>query len=230
LTTSEIRWIAFDAVGTLIFADPPVHLAYYRIGCEFGSRRTPAEVRERFAVSMQRHGSVWHESTTGQGEEREREFWRRVVSDVLDDVADADGCFERLFTHFGRPESWMCFADVEETLMEAERRGYRLAVASNFDARLHAICDGLPELSRIERRVISSEVGVRKPDSRFFEALRTSCGCRAGELVVVGDDPINDIGGARQAGLRAVPVSRGDPQADGLTTLTDLWAVLDGGL
>src|SRR5690606_22746605 len=133
----------FDAVGTLIFPDPPVHLAYYRIGRKYGSKSTPSEVLHRFRTAMaapqsSRTGSQSPPlpdggTTTGNGEELERRYWRGIVGEVLPDVADPDACFEELFAHFAHPASWQCFADVEETLLEANRRGHRLALASNFD-------------------------------------------------------------------------------------------------
>ena len=42
------RVILFDAVGTLIFPLPPVAEAYHRVGCEFGSSRSLAEIKQRF--------------------------------------------------------------------------------------------------------------------------------------------------------------------------------------
>lgn len=242
----RIRWIAFDAVGTLIFADPPVHLAYYRAGKRYGSQLRPEEVRRRFQEAFARRGRAISACAEPMGsivtsesgapvartcsEESEREFWKRIVADVLPDVADPRACFEELFDHFARPESWQVFADVEETLAEARRRGIRLAIASNFDARLHAVCDGLPELAAIERRCVSSEIGHRKPERAFFERLLADCGCAADELLVIGDDYEADIAAPRLMGIRALHLDRSAPQqGERFNSLTDLWSILDDG-
>ena len=73
-----IRCIAFDVVGTLLFADPPVHMAYHRIGRKFGSQLDPESVRQKFRDAMscregaaggsratfsEFHGDDWHPST-----------------------------------------------------------------------------------------------------------------------------------------------------------------------
>jgi FMN phosphatase YigB (HAD superfamily) len=85
----------------------------------------------------------------------------------------------------------------------------------------------MAELKSIERRVISSEVGRRKPDEGFYRALLGSCGCRCDELLLVGDDPINDVGAARQVGIRAVQIDRGGGVSDeALRSLTDLLNLL----
>lgn len=52
-----------------------------------------------------------------------------------------------------------------------------------------------------------------KPDRAFFEQALQSIGVPAHEAVMVGDDIENDIGGAQQAGLRAVLVCTGKHNA-----------------
>jgi putative hydrolase of the HAD superfamily len=234
----QTRWIAFDAVGTLIFADPPVHLAYYRIGRRYGTAARPEEVLHRFRTAFSRRAThsvpqldaaiaEGSGETSFDGEARERQFWREVVAEVLPDVHDADACFEELFSHFAQPSAWGCFADVEETLDEAQRRGCRVAIASNFDGRLHAVCDGHPALQLVDRRVISSEVGACKPQPAFFEALLSACNCRPEHVVVVGDDFENDVAAPRRMGIRALHLDRTGTAPDSLRSLCDIWSHIE---
>lgn len=55
-----------------------------------------------------------------------------------------------------------------------------------------------------------------KPDRAFFEQALRSTGVTAGEAVMVGDDIENDIGGAQNAGMRAILVCTGKHNADSL--------------
>jgi putative hydrolase of the HAD superfamily len=213
----HIRWIAFDAVGTLIHPQPSAAVAYYEVGQRHGSRLGPEEVAARFREVFARvaeapdlncgcpeAGDRWHTC-----EARERIRWERIVRQVLDDVASPDACFAELFAHFARPDSWACFPEVGAALRRLREAGYRLAVGSNFDARLNAVMDGLPELKPIELRIISSEVGWRKPSPRFFEALVRAAGCAPSEILFVGDDPTSDVAAARNFGLAALQIDRG---------------------
>lgn len=201
----DCRWIVFDAVGTLIFADPPVHETYHRIGQKYGSRLTQSEVCQRFA-------RVFHLRSHGPGhstsESIEYRFWQEVVTEVLCDVIDRGACFDELYEWFARPSSWRCYEDVGPTLRALRERGFQLAIASNFDERLHAVCDGLEGLQHISRRIISSEVGWRKPHVEFYRTLTRSCGGDASLILMIGDDPVNDVLGAAEAGLRAVLIER----------------------
>jgi putative hydrolase of the HAD superfamily len=126
-----------------------------------------------------------------------------------------DRCFDELFEHFGKASAWRCYDDVEETVARIESRGLEIVIASNFDYRLHAVCLGWPPLQRARAVVVSSEVGWRKPGALFFEALVATCGCRADEVLMVGDDPVNDIQGALEAGLQAVWLDRDRKAVDG---------------
>ena len=115
----SVRWIVFDAVGTVIEPVPDVATVYHAIGARHGSRLSRTEVSDRFRSAFQADESAdraTNRLTTDEFLERDR--WRRIVNTVLDDVEDPDSCFQDLFDHFGRPGSWQCFDDVTDTLTE----------------------------------------------------------------------------------------------------------------
>jgi putative hydrolase of the HAD superfamily len=212
----RIRWIGFDAVDTLIQPTPSVSAIYHQVGVRHGSRLPLDQVAVRFRQAfsdLNQEGALscgcaeaadaWHTCET-----RERLRWQAIVESVLDDVVARDECFDELFAHFGRPSSWKCFPDVEPTLAALREAGFRLAVSSNFDARLNAVMDGLPALRPIGLRVISSQVGHRKPSNRFFQTLLDAAGCGPAELVFVGDNPQTDIAAAEAAGIPSLLIDR----------------------
>jgi putative hydrolase of the HAD superfamily len=228
----KIRWIALDAVGTLIHPQPSAGVVYHRVGRRHGSRLAAADVSARFGQVFARVleaddldcrcaecGDRLHTC-----EARERIRWHRIVRGVLDDVATPDECFTELFAHFGQPAAWACFPEVGDALRKLRQAGYHLAVCSNFDARLNTVMAGLPELTPIELRIISSEVGCRKPSPRFFEAVVRATGCAPSEILFVGDDPTSDVAAARNSGLAALQIDHDDAtlQNRALRSLDDL--------
>lgn len=231
----RFRWIAFDAVGTLIYPDPPVSRVYFEAARRHGSRLSLEDVSQRFPRVFREserldslafrahpvlHANVPAISSDGASE---RDRWRWIVAQIVDDVPDTEACFEELFTHFARCSAWRCFDDVAPALSALRAAGHRLAIASNFDERLHALCDGIDALLPIECRVISSEVRERKPNAGFYRALLAAAGCTANELLMVGDDVENDIRGARDAGLAALLIDRRSPARPGqLASLHEL--------
>jgi putative hydrolase of the HAD superfamily len=233
-----IRWIALDAVGTLIHPNPPAGAVYHRVGVTHGSRLGVEDVSVRFRDVLARvaecddldcgcpdAGDRLHTCDT-----RERLRWRRIVRAVLDDVPNSEECFQELFAHFGQPDAWACFPDVGPALRKLQQAGFRLAVCSNFDGRLHSVLEGTPELAPIELRVVSSEVKYRKPSALFFEAITRGANCAASEILFVGDEPANDVAAAQAAGLWAWQIDRGHSprQNQTLHSLDDLVARLIG--
>ncbi len=218
-----VRWILFDAVGTLIYPDPPVAVAYQSVARQFGAELAADAIRERFAAAHCREfsgaGGLAREATSEAGERRR---WRRIVAAVLHDVPDAAGApFEQLWRHFAQPASWRLFDDVLPTLKELAARGYRLAIASNFDSRLLAIAQGHLLLAYCEHVFISSEIGFSKPDPRFFTAAQAQLAAPPSAILLVGDDLENDYWGAAAAGWRRVLLARGDalPRAGTIQSL-----------
>jgi putative hydrolase of the HAD superfamily len=221
MSLSGIEWVVFDAVGTLFFADPPVHMAYHRIGRKYGSTITPELALKRFREAFVRPSDDLRTSP-----EREREFWKSLVAQVLPDVQNADACFNDLWEHFTKPSSWFLYLDFEETSEQLRSRGLKLAIASNFDERLHPVCDGHADLCAIDKRFVSSEIGWKKPAREFFEAVIQGCGVPASKILFVGDDLHVDILPARHAGMHALLIDRSQSGGEGLESLTDLLAKL----
>ena len=201
---SQTTHVIFDAVGTLIRPAEPVAQTYHRIGARHGSRLTCEQVCERFPRAFDQ----FYRNRRHSSESVERDCWREIVNFVLHDVGDRQQCFEDLFVHFANGQSWQVFADVESCLDALLRCDFQLAVASNFDSRLHRICQENATLSRIGRRILSVEAGYKKPDSRFFEYLARTLGVKRCQLLMLGDDAQADIEGAINAGLQAVWLNR----------------------
>jgi putative hydrolase of the HAD superfamily len=213
---SACRWLIFDAVGTLIQPDPPVPVAYQSIAARYGSQATAREVGDRFRAAFRQselrafdenedgnHGSTWRSSDA-----IEVARWQWIVEQVVPDVNDLEECFRELWDHFAKPSSWVCFHDVETTLSALSQAGFRLAIASNFDSRLHAVCDGHPALKPVERRFVSSETRFRKPAPEFYAAMRSSCDCPAEQILMIGDDLAHDVAGPVAAGMHSVLLDR----------------------
>ena len=223
----QIRCVAFDAVGTLIYPEPSVSHVYWTIGKQHGSGQTVEQVRSRFNIVFQELSpGIRGDYSTSEREETDR--WRHIVERVLFDATDFDSCFDSLYRHFGESRSWRAFPDVAETLECLARSHVAVLVASNFDARLNPVCDGLPELNGLQSRVISATIGWHKPSARFYDHVIESAGIPANQILMVGDDFDNDVAAARACGLQAVWLNRaGQASADCITDLRHLEQWID---
>lgn len=227
-------YLVFDAVGTLIHPEPSVSALYERVGRKYGSSLTAAEISPRFRrIFRESETACFEEHQAGTTSEvQEQRRWRWIVARVLDDVRDLDGCFLELWDVFASPESWSLFEDVPATLADLRQAGYRLAIASNFDSRLHQVCAAWPGILGGIPILVSSELGYRKPDVRFYRSLMEGLATRPEAIVVVGDDLDADVLGPRRAGISSAWLKRhpiGDEREPFLTTLHDLPEWLENG-
>lgn len=207
---SLIKVVAFDAVGTLIYAEPSVSATYCRVLNELsGSPVDESFVRKVLGIRLAERSS--HENLR-TNEDAERQYWYDLIAELVPDANRVDACFDSLYRHFGIASNWRCYHDVAGTLNALKSAGLQLVLASNFDERLNAVSAGLEELQEISSVIISSEVGWRKPAPTFFDIVCQQTSCRPEEILFVGDDLINDIHGAKQAGMATAWIDRkGEP-------------------
>jgi putative hydrolase of the HAD superfamily len=101
-------------------------------------------------------------------------------------------------------------AGVRDSLVRLGRE-YRLGLITNgTGATQRAKLSSLAVEGLFDPIIISGEVGFRKPDARIFELGMASWGLPREAVLFVGDDPVSDIQGAREAGMRALRVGGED--------------------
>jgi putative hydrolase of the HAD superfamily len=211
------RAVFFDAVGTVLFPDPPVAHVYAEVANRHGAAYTAEQIRGPLRAAFVRQEKIDHTAGWRTDEARERARWRGVVRETLPD-ADHDPCFAALWDWFASPQAWTVHPQSGAVIRALLDRGLAVGIASNFDERLRPLLTAFPEVAPLaDRCVISSAVGWRKPAPEFFAEVVRVAGCEPGEVMYVGDDRQNDYHGATAAGLRAVLV---DPE--GPTNLRDI--------
>lgn len=200
-----IRAFLFDAAGTLIEPAEAVAEVYARHAAAFGLELDASSIREAFGVAFGSSGDPdWERHPEGDG--AERAWWRRVVGLTLEQAAGralpeklVDDCFEALFAHYDAPAAWRVFPEVAEVLDRALHEGFRLAVVSNFDRRLHRVIGGLG--LEFEFVLTSADARARKPDPWIFRQALDRLALSPAEVLHVGDSRRADLEGSAAAGI-----------------------------
>lgn len=198
------RAIFFDAVGTILHPDPSAVEVYHQVGQQFGSRLGRGEVAQRFRLAWKEQEQADRLQSWRTNEAREEQRWRFLVSSSLPDVTDPEACFQHLYDYFSRPDAWRIDVDLVPFLTRLQEEGYQLGLASNFDGRLRTLLTHFPQLNPLRHRVISSEIGWRKPSPEFFRHLTLLVDLPPDRIIVIGDDPMTDYEGAQQAGMQPI--------------------------
>ncbi len=164
----------------------------------------------------------------------DRDWWRVLVQRVFAGLGpmDFEAFFEDVYARFADAAVWQVYPEVPEALAALRRADLRLAIISNFDVRLTAVCAGLDLLPAVDAVLIAAEAGAAKPDAGIFHSAIRRFGVRPEQAVHVGDSWRDDVEGARAAGLTAVHLQRPGEEAPGerppgVPVISDLSALPD---
>ena len=204
-----VRCIFFDAVGTLIYADPPVSAAYAAAAGRYGLCLEGATIERRFTEAFRKHHVRPAPDDDGvTSEDIERIRWRAIVGDVFHETSQPEALFEQLWDYFAKPSSWRLFDDAAGCVRRLSDRGLAIGIASNFDQRLLNICRGLSPLDACDHYFVSSHIGFRKPARSFFRAIERATNLEPQQLMLIGDDWEADYLAATDAGWGAIHLNR----------------------
>ena len=201
------RWATFDCYGTLIDWNGGVRAELARV---FDDERADALLARYHEIEpeLQRDGT---------------RSYRDVLTESMRRLGAPAG------QEHGLAESlpgWRAFPEVQPSLEELRRRGWKLAILSNTDDDFIAASQvqiGVP----FDEVVVAQEIGSYKPNHKHWEEffLRTKAP-REGHVHVAAS-LFHDIAPADELGLRSVWINRLGERATVQPTaeLTDLFAL-----
>jgi len=160
---------------------------------------------------------------------------RRLEPDAVDWLCEADrdgfasrhDVFEDACRHFELAESpddlvsayWDDYIGlyepdpaVNDALARLRSSGWRIGIVTNGPSTQHMKIARAELLALVDACCVSEEIGASKPDRRIFEEAMGRCGCSRDEAQpawMIGDAPVHDIGGGRDAGLETIWIARG---------------------
>jgi putative hydrolase of the HAD superfamily len=210
-----VQAIFFDLDDTLL-DDDRCWRAAVSLTCNELALRYPSVDRVVLETSyLENSARLWagfgNAPRTASGSSAARDLRLAVWQTVLDgcgvdppDLAgEAVDAYER-----HRRETYACFADVRPVIQRLRER-LRLAVITNGPSegqREKLDITGLTPF--LDVVVVSSDLGVGKPDAAIFRFALDQLGLDPPCVWHVGDSLVNDVGGARNAGLGSVWLNR----------------------
>jgi putative hydrolase of the HAD superfamily len=133
-----------------------------------------------------------------------------------------------------RQNLWEHVPDRVRPVLEALRaRGLRSTIVSNANGTLCAHLERIGLARLVDCVLDSADVGIEKPDPRFFELALERAGARRDTTIHVGDLYHIDVVGARAAGIRAVLLDEAglyeDADCPRVRSLTELLSAIENG-
>ncbi|KAJ8876388.1 hypothetical protein PR048_020833 [Dryococelus australis] len=208
------RLVTFDVTGTLLKFRMSPGEKYAEVAANFGLKVEPRVLtnnfRTHFRDMCRRHPNFGH--TTGLGWKK---WWTSVVVEtfsssekqkinehVLKTIA------ETLIEDYKSCDCWVVTDGSVSALSRFKESGMHLGVVSNFDSRLENVLESTDLIKYFDFVLGSYAVGHEKPSARIFNsALQSIPGAvQPNQALHVGNDPVLDFQGARNAGWNAVLV------------------------
>lgn len=216
-----IKHLAFDIYGTLLVSGvgdignsaPADRGSALQAVLEENS--LPSLPREKletlFLEAIQQNQAKAAQLGSLQPEVEIREVWRSILEQIDPNRDLPDGTIEEMALRFELSVNpvWP-MPGIEETLQNLARRFPRFSIVSNaqfFTPEFFPALTGktLAELHFSQDTCVwSFAEREAKPSPRLFQRLleRIGSGIRGSEVLYVGNDMLNDIAAAREAGLR----------------------------
>ncbi len=220
--STPIRAVSFDLTGTLLFPRPSFGARFAGALRRHGLDADAAALEKRIpgAVRAARAGKAYPDN-----DDAERALLRDIVRRTLADACPA-GTLEsvtgELAEELATAAAWRLAPDALAAISALRFLGLKVVVLSNAGSAMRRVLDELGLTPLFDKILLSAETGTPKPDKRAFASAAHAAGCRAGELLHVGDSPDEDAEGAVSAGLRACLLASATaiPGAHAASTLT----------
>lgn len=203
---SRIRAVAFDLFGTLVHIGKPRH-PYAQLLLALGLDPQQAKSHRRWIMANDvglagvAYGLGGSEPLSlAQLDHIERELYAELAS--------------------VRP-----YPETLNVLRQLKNEGIKVGIASNLAAPYAIPVQAL--LPQLDAYTWSFKVGAVKPEAAFFNEVATALDVPPDQILMVGDNPKNDVAGALAAGMRAVRIDRSENRStEEIGSLLDLFDVL----
>lgn len=211
--------VLLDALGTLVALEPPAPRLRAQLERRFGLSVGVDDAERAIAAEI-----AYYRAHLDEGRDRESvASLRRRCAGALGLDLPLDELTEALLASL----EFTPFSDALEALPALRARGMRLVVASNWDWSLHEVLDRVGLTEFLDGVVTSAEVGSRKPAPSVFIRALAIAGVPTARAIHVGDSLVEDVEGARAAGIEPVLIRRGTgPVPSGVRTLSTLAELL----
>jgi putative hydrolase of the HAD superfamily len=196
--------VIFDIGGTLVGFEDDAPFAEFLASVQLPHRFvSPADLRLSMlhTLSLRRYEAVG----LGLDDDSVNNWWLTIFNDLF---PHSPQVARRMWELFKRNYFDSLFPDSLPILETLKQRGVPLGVVSNYGTHL---LDLLPKLNIFDYFnfiIVSAIVGVTKPHPRIFEMAIEEAGVPPGQILYVGDNPVDDVEGANRVGIDAVLINR----------------------
>jgi putative hydrolase of the HAD superfamily len=202
--TMPPRAILLDALGTLVALEPPAPVLGALLRERHGIEVSPEDAQRAMGAEMRHYSEQCVRAADNASLTALREECAAIIAGELALALPPSELVATLLASV----RFHAFPEVPATLARWRAAGVRLVVASNWDVSLHGVLRATGLRERLDGVVTSAEVGAAKPAPELFAAALEVAGAAADSAIHIGDSLVEDVEGARAAGIDPVWLAR----------------------
>ncbi len=202
--TRRYHTVIFDVGGTLVGFEDDTPFAEFLATITEPHRfvsATDLRLSMIHALSLRRHESVG----LGLDDDSINYWWLTIFQDLF---PHSPAVAHRMWELFKTNYFDSLFPDSLPILNLLKERGVPLGVVSNYGTQLLDLLPKLEIFDYFEFIIVSAIVGVTKPHPKIFRMAIEEAGVPVEQLLYVGDNVTDDVGGANNMGIDAVLINR----------------------
>jgi putative hydrolase of the HAD superfamily len=140
------------------------------------------------------------------------EYMEKMITEILINLNIYTTEAEKLSKLFREKyldiERWHLFDDTYEVLDQANKKKYECYILTNHTPEIHDIIKGLKLNKFIKKVFNSAEIGYEKPHYKIYQTLLNDLNDKPENFIMIGDNYISDVTGARSNGIFAILVRK----------------------
>jgi putative hydrolase of the HAD superfamily len=217
-----LRALLVDALGTLVALEPPAPRLRRVLSSRVGIEITDTDAERAIAAEIAFYRAHLSDGRDAESLAQLRRQCAEAMGAALPPSARGLG-LDALLEILLASLEFRAFEDARPALEAARQRGCARVVISNWDISLPDVLARVGLAPLLDGVVVSAEVGAAKPAPAIFERALRLARVPASDAIHVGDSLVEDVEGARAAGIEPILVSRdGVPGPPGVRTIASL--------
>jgi len=187
--------------GHTLFAHQPLSATVHQAADDLGLSMSAAEAAD-LAADIDRRAHLPAELALDR--DLHDDVWRdrfQVLYSATDHRWPRLG--ERIYQLMHAPDQWVPYPATHDALRAMGAARATVVVVSNTGWDIRAVFDHHRLTGLVDHFVLSYEVGAVKPQAEIFRAALMRANADASDAIMVGDDPIADVG-AQRCGIRTL--------------------------
>lgn len=204
--SEKITTVFLDMGSTLSRLQPGwkeiYHQVFQKAGLELPLDEVEAAVSYSWSIVGQQDPTAEYITTLEYNRQWQREVEERVMERLQIQPTVREDIFWQIIEAFESPASYALYPETLTVLDRLQKKGYRLAIISNWSWHLPELCDALNITGYFEKIFTSARIGYAKPHPQIFQRALQEMNITAEQAIHIGDSYSADVVGASEQGIK----------------------------